>query len=172
MRENTISACAGRSPTTPRIKSWRSFPGNRPPLPSAITVRDCRRIIRPFSRPTLINSFTYGLTRLGQEFSGVPGTGLQFEPTALSQLENWSARAKGRTNPLNNFVDDVTWTKGRHTITAGLNFRYNRNYVSAFTNSFPLYAYGATELIGLGEDIDNSVASLSRAFPSWRTQRP
>jgi Carboxypeptidase regulatory-like domain len=107
--------------------------------------------------PTLINSLTYGLTRLDENLSGVSGTGFQFEPTALSPLENWSARARGRTNPLNNVIDDVTWTKGKHTITTGLNFRFNRNNTSNFTNAFPLYAYGATELIGLGEDIDTSV---------------
>jgi len=109
--------------------------------------------------PRLINSFTYGLTRLEVNLSGVSGTGFQFEPTALAPLENWAARAKGRVNPLHNFVDDLTWTKGRHTITAGFNLRFNRNYLSTYTNSFPLYAYGATELIGLGEDIDNSVAA-------------
>ena len=109
--------------------------------------------------PTLINSFTYGITRMGQEFSGVTGTGFQFEPTALAPLQNWGARPKGRTNPLNNFLDDVTWVKGKHTVTAGLNFRLNRNNLSQFTSSFPLYAYGATELIGLGEDIDNSVSA-------------
>jgi carboxypeptidase family protein len=107
--------------------------------------------------PTIVNSLTYGLTRLDENLSGVSGTGFQFEPTALSPLENWSARARGRTNPLSNILDDVTWTKGKHTITTGLNFRYSRNNVSSFTNSFPLYAYGATELIGLGEDIDTSV---------------
>ncbi len=109
--------------------------------------------------PALINSFTWGLTRLGNNLSGVGGTGFQFEPTALAPLQNWAARARGRTNPVNNLLDDVTWTKGKHTITAGLNFRYNKNYTSSFTNANPLYAYGATELIGLGEDIDNSVQS-------------
>ncbi|HUB82931.1 MAG TPA: carboxypeptidase-like regulatory domain-containing protein [Bryobacteraceae bacterium] len=107
--------------------------------------------------PTLINSLTYGMTRLGQNLSGVSGTGFQFEPTALSPLENWAARARGRVNPVNNLLDDVTWTRGKHTVTAGLNFRYNKNYTSSFTNAYPLYAYGATELIGLGEDIDTSV---------------
>jgi hypothetical protein len=107
--------------------------------------------------PTFINSLTFGVTRLGQNLSGVSGTGFQFEPTALSPLENWAARARGRVNPVNNLLDDVTWTKGKHTITAGLNFRYNKNYTSSFTNAYPLYAYGATELIGLGEDIDTSV---------------
>ena len=121
--------------------------------------------------PALINSFTYGLTRLGQEFSGVGGTGFQFEPTALAPLQNWNARAKGRTNPLNNFLDDVTWTKGKHTITAGVNLRYSQNNISAFTSSFPLYAYGATELIGLGEDINSSVANyLSQKLGSPNVQ--
>jgi hypothetical protein len=107
--------------------------------------------------PTIVNIFTYGLTSLDENLSGVSGTGFQFEPTALSPLENWSARARGRTNPLNNVLDDVTWSKGKHTVTMGLNFRYNRNNISNFTSAFPLYAYGATELIGLGEDIDTSV---------------
>jgi hypothetical protein len=109
--------------------------------------------------PTLINSLTFGVTRLGQNLSGVSGTGFQFEPTALSPLQNWAARAKGRVNPVNNLLDDVTWTRGKHTLTAGLNFRYSKNYTSSDTNAYPLYAYGATELIGLGEDIDNSVQS-------------
>jgi hypothetical protein len=107
--------------------------------------------------PFIVNSLTYGLTRLGQNLSGVSGTGFQFEPTALSPLQNWSARARGRTNPLHNVMDDVTWTRGKHTFTMGLNFRYSRNNTSSFGNAYPLYAYGATELIGLGEDIDTSV---------------
>jgi hypothetical protein len=135
------------------------FPGQ----PPASTERDNNKGLSAhytaILSPTLINSFTYGLTRLSVNLSGVSGTGFQFEPTALAPLENWSARAKGRTNPLHNFVDDLTWTKGRHTITMGANVRLNQNYISAFTNAFPLYAYGATELIGLGEDIDNSVSA-------------
>jgi hypothetical protein len=123
--------------------------------------------------PKLINSFTYGLTRLEENLSGASGTGFQFEPTALSPLENWSARARGRTNPLHNFLDDLTWNNGKHTITAGLNFRYNRNHTSSFTNAFPLYAYGATELIGLGEDIDSSVQNyLVGSNPNLQLANP
>ena len=134
------------------------FPGQAP----ASTLRDNSKGISArytaIITPTIINTFTYGLTRMGQEFSGVTGTGFQFEPTAVAPLYNFGARPKGRTNPLNNFVDDLTWTKGKHTITTGLNFRFSRNNLSAFTSSFPLYAYGATELIGLGEDINNAVS--------------
>ncbi len=137
------------------------FPGQAP----ASTLRDNGKGISAHYTavlsPTLINSFTYGLTRLGLEFSGVTGTGFQFEPTALAPFQNFNARPRGRTNPLNNFLDDITWVKGKHTITAGLNFRLNRNNISSDVSSFPLYAYGATELIGLGEDIDNSVSAIS-----------
>ena len=135
------------------------FPGQ----PPASTLRDNSKGLSAhytaILKPSLINSLTYGLTRMGQEFSGVGGTGFQFEPTALAPLQNYGARPKGRTNPLHNFLDDVTWTKGKHTITTGLNFRFSRNSLSSFTSAYPLYAYGATELIGLGEDIDNSVSA-------------
>ncbi|MBV8844435.1 MAG: hypothetical protein JO307_16630, partial [Bryobacterales bacterium] len=135
------------------------FPGQAP----ASTLRDNSKGISArytaIITPAIINTFTYGLTRMGQELSGVGGTGFQFEPTAVAPLYNWNARPKGRTNPLNNFLDDLTWTKGRHTITTGANLRFNQNNLSAFTTSFPLYAYGATELIGLGEDINNAVSN-------------
>ncbi len=49
----------------------------------------------------------------------------------LSPRSRTGARAPaGSENPLNNFLDDVNWTKGKHTITMGFNFRYNRNNMS------------------------------------------
>ena len=135
------------------------FPGQAPASTERDNSKGLSARYTAILSPTMVNTFGYGLTRLGQEFSGVGGTAFQFEPTALSPLQNWSARPKGRTNPLHNFVDDVTWTKGKHTVTAGLNFRFNTNNISTYTNSYPLYSYGATELIGLGEDIDTAVTS-------------
>ncbi len=135
------------------------FPGQAP----ASTLRDNSKGISvrytAILKPTLINTFSYGLTRMGQGFSGVSGTGFQFEPTALSPLQNYGARPKSRTNPVNNFLDDVTWNKGKHTVTMGANLTFNQNNLSALTSSYPLYAYGATELIGLGQDINNSVSA-------------
>jgi hypothetical protein len=134
------------------------FPGQ----PPASTLRDNSKGLSArytaILKPTMINTLTYGFTRMGQEFSGVTGTGFQFEPTAVAPLLNFGARPKGRTNPLHNILDDVTWTKGKHTITAGLNFRFSDNSLSLFNSSFPLYAYGATELIGLGADINGAVS--------------
>ena len=131
------------------------FPGQSPASTERDNSKGLSARYTAILTPTLINSLTYGLTRLGQQFSGAGGTG--FALTAIDPLQNWDARAKGRVNPLHNFSDDLTWMKGKHTITAGFNFRLSQNDLSFFTSSFPLYKYGATELIGLGEDIDTAV---------------
>jgi hypothetical protein len=137
----------------------QQFPGQAPASVERDNHKGLSARYTTIVTPTLVNSLTYGLTRFGQELSGVTGTGLQFEPTALSSLQNWAARAKGRTNPMHNLLDDATWTKGKHTITAGINFRFGTNNISTYNSSFPLYAYGATELIGLGADINGSVTN-------------
>ena len=47
--------------------------------------------------PNIVNIFTYGLTRLDENLSGVSGTGFQFEPTALSPLAKLG-RTRQRTD--------------------------------------------------------------------------
>jgi len=62
--------------------------------------------------------------------------------------------------PTLNPNDDVTWSTGPHTITAGFSARIIHNNTSSYANSFPRYGYGATELIGLGRIIDNALTSF------------
>jgi hypothetical protein len=133
------------------------FPGQTPASTERDNSKGLSARYTAVITPALINSFNYGLTRLGQGFSGVTGTG--FELTSIDPLQNYEgARPRSRVNPLHNFVDDLTWTKGKHTITMGTNLRFNKNDLALYTNSFPLYKYGATELYGLGADIDQSVS--------------
>ncbi|HEY4361244.1 MAG TPA: carboxypeptidase-like regulatory domain-containing protein [Bryobacteraceae bacterium] len=134
------------------------FPGQSPSSTERDNSKGISARYTAVITPSLINSFNYGLTRLGQGFSGV--TGIGFELTSIDPLQNYEgARPRSRVNPLHNFVDDFTWTKGKHTITMGANLRFNRNDLALYTNSFPLYKYGATELYGLGADIDSSITS-------------
>jgi hypothetical protein len=105
--------------------------------------------------PTLINSFTYGFTRQGIQQSGTVGTALTFND--LDPLQNYNARGSGRILPVHNFVDDVTWTKGKHTLVAGGNFRVMTNNRFGYGQSYPSSGYSPTVAIGLGEDIQNSI---------------
>jgi hypothetical protein len=105
--------------------------------------------------PNVVNVFTFGYTRQGLEQSGVVGTAFQLND--ISPLANYDARASGRHVPVYNLVDNITWTKGRHTVTAGLNFRIIRNDRFSYAQSYPSSGYYTSVAVGLGQDIQNSV---------------
>ncbi len=102
--------------------------------------------------PTLVNVFGYGYTRLGTASTG--------SSTVLPSLYFSSplptARASHRVAPTTNVTDDMTWTKGRHTIQFGLNFRFAENDNSKF-NNLPSYSFSRNTLLGLGGDITADV---------------
>jgi len=87
----------------------------------------------------VINNFRYGLTRQSQ---GVLGNSdqpwIQFRG-----LNDNSANAPNNftyshafTAPVHNFVDDLTWKKGSHSIGIGTNIRLIRNPRNSLQNSF------------------------------------
>ena len=148
------------------------FPGQAP----ASTLKDQSKGVAAqytwIVKPNLINVANLGYTRFSPNLSGVTGPVLFF--TSIDSLQNYNARPYGQRLPTFNPTDDVTWTKGRHTITAGFNARLIRNDISSFANSFARYGYGATELIGLGADIDNAVTAYlqERAGPNAQLADP
>ena len=140
------------------------FPGQSP----ASTLRDnSKGFAAQYTavlRTNLINVLNMSYTRFGQALSGVTGP-LLFQ-TSLDPLLNPYARPFAQTLPTLNPNDDVTWSKGPHTITAGFSARIIHNNTSSYANSFPRYGYGATELIGLGADIDNALTNFMSTDPA------
>jgi hypothetical protein len=92
-------------------------------------------------RQNLVNNFRYGYTR--QSFGQI-GNQTQdiifFRGLNDDSTSNFSSRAYTNTLsyqvPVHNFVDDVSWVKGRHTWQFGFNFAIIRNPQSNNTNSF------------------------------------
>jgi Carboxypeptidase regulatory-like domain/TonB dependent receptor len=92
-------------------------------------------------RPNLVNNFRYGYTR---ESFGQTGNQTQdiiyFRGLNDNSTSNNSSLAY--TNnlnyqvPVHNFVDDVSWIKGRHTWQFGFNFSFLRNPQANNNNSF------------------------------------
>ena len=100
-RQTHSQPCAARSATIPdRSDPRREFPGQAPASIERDNNKGLSARYTAILSPTLVNIFTYGLTSLDENLSGVSGTGFQFEPTALAPLQNWGARARGSTNPL------------------------------------------------------------------------
>jgi hypothetical protein len=132
------------------------FPGQSP----ASTLRDNSKGLAAqytaILSPSVINLIDIGYTRFGQSYTGQTGP-LLFQ-TSLDPLLNPYARPSSQVLPTTNLNDGITWVKGKHTITAGGGISIIHNNTSSFATSFARYGYGATELIGLGADIDNAIS--------------
>src|ERR1051325_5557347 len=81
-----------------------------------------------------VNRFTYGFTRTAFTDSGESNDNrvtfrFIFAPQGFR-------RALSRVTPVHNFVDDVSWIKGNHTVGFGGNLRLISNNRISFSNSF------------------------------------
>jgi hypothetical protein len=105
--------------------------------------------------PHLINVFNYGYTRLGTASTGVTTPPV---PSLLFTSPIATPRAAQRVAPTTNITDDMTWNKGRHTITFGVNFHASEND-NISSNNYPSYSYSKNTLLGLGGDIATAVTN-------------
>jgi hypothetical protein len=110
--------------------------------------------------PNLVNSANFGLTRIDLQRTGSQST--SFTLDSIDVATNFT-RPYVRVAPTYNFIDDLTWTKGRHSITAGVNFRMVRNDRTSYANAFQAFGYSRGTLLGLGSDIVNATQSYLAA---------
>jgi hypothetical protein len=88
----------------------------------------------------LVNSFRYGLTRISEKFSGIRNS----EFVDFRFIDDFNGfetagtynKTNGRTLPQNHIRDDISWTKGVHTLSFGGEFRMTRNAAFSNSNSF------------------------------------
>lgn len=118
-------------------------------------------------RPNLVNNFRYGFTRQGLENTGVSRV-TQVAFRGLSDPFGLN-RSFTRITPVHNWTDDITWTKGKHTIQAGANFRTIRNRRINYGNSFSTASTNASWLTGSGSPLNTPFADMRSTFRvAWR----
>ncbi len=120
---------------------------------------------------SLMNSFRYGHVR-----QGLGQAGLQTEPYISFYVGIASPEGETPTInvqvPVDNFVDDVTWTKGRHTLQFGTNLRIinnarQSNAQSFFTASTNNTWLAAGAISGTGTSLDPGAPQFaSLGFPA------
>jgi len=115
------SKSASRFPDTPSPNTWVH--------PQGLAVGHTWNI-----GSNIVNRFTYGFTR--DSFT-VGGDSQQnfFSFRFIFQPFNYS-RTLSRVTPVHNIVDDFTWVKGNHTISAGGNMRFISNTRTSFGSSY------------------------------------
>ncbi len=118
----------------------------------------------------LMNSLHYGFTRQGYASLGT-GQGAYANFYQISPLDS-ETRTTIADVPVHNLIDDLTWTRGRHTIQGGANFRRINNhslsdalsYDSALINSEALVNAG---IAGTGQSLDPAAFHLPAVASSF-----
>ncbi|MBV8476568.1 MAG: TonB-dependent receptor [Acidobacteria bacterium] len=124
-------------------------------------------------RPTLLNNFRYGYTRqsIGRFGNNDSEPFIYFRGLNDDSTSNFSSLAITRSRtyqtPVHNLVDDLSWTKGKHTLQFGTNIRFIRNPRSNFINSFPDGVTNASALdtAGLANKSGSPLNPANNGFP-------
>ena len=82
----------------------------------------------------LVNTFRYGLSKIDEATIG-RRTSDAVTFRFIDDLDPLTA-TESRQVPTQNFVDDLSWLKGNHTVKFGTNIRFTRNPQSSNANSF------------------------------------
>ncbi len=98
----------------------------------------------------LVNNLRFGYVRQGYGSRGIgQGSYVNFDPATISNLEA-ETRTSVMSVPVENWVDDVTWTKGRHTFGFGVNDRLVHNQLSSDALSYDSAATIGFDVTGSG----------------------
>ena len=120
--------------------------------------------------PNLTNSLRYGYVRQGYSTNGI-GQGAYANFYGMSTLQA-ETRNTAVTIPVQELVDDLTWTHARHTFNFGAQYRLVHNqslsdalsYGSAVTNSYALVNGG---IVGTGSSFDPTVFGFPSVDPNF-----
>ena len=111
-----------------------------------------------------INTARYGFTRLGVAQSGTVGP--EFSVRSFANILNFGERPVGRTVPVHEINDDVSWIKGKHTIQFGGVARIITNHRIDEANSFPQYFANNGFCVSLCNDVANEINASGSGFPA------
>lgn len=111
--------------------------------------------------PSLVNVANFGLTRINIERTGTLGSRFTFD--SIDAPLDYT-RPFERDAPTYNFTNDLTWSKGSHTVTTGANIRIIRNERTNYSNAFETFSYGRGSLLGLGSDITAATNAYLQAL--------
>jgi carboxypeptidase family protein len=163
---------------TDRQDAPPQFPGQ----PPANVIRDTSRALAAgytaVLSNTVVNSFHYGFTRESRDNLGIETQPIvsfrgfdDLVPGVSSPTPTTSFTKKFHL-PTHNWVDDVTWSKGKHTLQFGTNLRLINNVrtsdASNFNNGLINPAFLNTFPTGSGGSLDPGcgIAACGWNFPS------
>ena len=112
------------------------FPGQPPSQISTNNGKGIAAGLTSVISNSLINNFRYGFIREGLGQAGLQAQGyISFYAGNISNPVGETPTTNVQV-PLHNFVDDITWTRGKHTLQFGTNLRIINNVRQSNAQSF------------------------------------
>jgi outer membrane receptor protein involved in Fe transport len=112
-----------------------------------VTVRNGKATWTYVPNGSMVNSFRYGLDtdRQADVFDQAElGGGLGYLDVSVGGVQLGPATYLPRVQPMetrNEIADDLSWTKGKHSVKVGFNFVNSEDFVSSLTNRYGSYTY-------------------------------
>ena len=119
---------------------------------------------------TLVNSFHYGLTRQSQTDQGLvtlPQTDIRFFNSVVPS----NSTTTSFQIPVHNWLDDISWTRGKHSLQFGSNVRLINNLrqsdTTSFNNGLVNPAYLNVSPAGSGGSLDPGAFAFPEVDPNF-----
>jgi hypothetical protein len=102
--------------------------------------------------PNAVNTFRYGYTRIGEQTVGNQTSDfIAFR--FFDNLEDYGSNTFNRVLPQHHIRNDVSWNKGRHTMSFGGELRTTRNSTESNAASFHFFSHNPSWLPNVGRNV-------------------
>lgn len=149
-----------------KVDDVPQFPGSAPTLASVVPSKGLAIGYTAVLSPALVNNFRYGFIRQSQDRVG-SGNKTYISLRGLDTPHGEEFNSSKVAVPVHNFVDDVSWTKGNHTLQVGANFRVIGDIRNSTLTSFSGGSTNASWLIPSG--IATLNPSLDPGAPQFKS---
>jgi hypothetical protein len=148
------------------VSSGPAFPGNPPNQLMLGNSRGLAFGYKAVLSPTAVNNLRYGYTRIGEKFAGQRNSeyvSLRF----IDELNGFdgAASSRGRTLPAHHFRDDLSVTRGSHTMSFGADFRFTRNNRFNNASSYHGFVINPSWVAGVGRHLEPGAVDCVMAGP-------
>ncbi len=145
-----------------QVATTEQFPGQSPVSQSQNNSRGLAARYTWVVSSNIVNTVNFGYTRLGSATTG----NLNVIPSVGFTTLQATASGSSRIAPTPNITDDLTWSRRRHTIQAGMNFHQAQNITTNYRNE-PSFSWTSANLLNLGNDITADVLSyIQKTIPT------
>jgi hypothetical protein len=141
------------------------FPGQPPNSVSLANNKGLAAGVTSVLKPTLVNTFRYGFTRLGNQTTGVLTSNYEW----FRGIDTPYGTTTGTTRiiPVHTLANDLSWVHGAHDFRFGAVVRLVSNQSSSLSNSYSNSSSNPSWLTGSGNDLTGSLSITSGDLQSF-----